>query len=76
MSLRGTKQSRTLQLVMHSSRLPRYARNDMGLLAFAFYLIPYASTTWFSGRKLRTVLPACHNSLSRNSFNSASSFSR
>ena len=36
----------------------------------------YASTTWFSGRKLRTVLPVCHISLSRNSFNSASSFSR
>jgi hypothetical protein len=31
---------------------------------------------WFSGRNERTVFPACHISLSRNSFNSASSFSR
>ena len=31
---------------------------------------------WFSGRKLRTVLPACHISLLCNSASSASSFSR
>ena len=30
---------------------------------------------WFSGLRLLTVLPACHISLSANSFNSTSSFS-
>ena len=31
---------------------------------------------WFSGRRLRTVLPACHISLSRSSFSSSSSLAR
>ena len=31
---------------------------------------------WFSGRRLRTVRPACHISLSRSSFSSTCSFSR
>ncbi len=40
-----------------------------------YLFIPIGGGGWFSGLRLLTVLPACHNSLSRNSFSSTSSFS-
>ncbi len=54
-----------------------YSVEENFLFGLSVWIGPQGGTgSWFSGRRLRTVCPACQISLSRSSLNSSSRFSR